>query len=123
MDIRRAEEIIAFAKSLTAYERNILFELLRHKESRTVEKKEMTKKKYHKKKYKGIARGGKSNRKCTYTDEQIRDAWELKQQGVKGKEIARLTGIKVGSTARTYLKKRLDTMVEQIPKSERIRTY
>ena len=123
MDIKRAEEIIAFAKSLTAYERNMLFELLRHKTSRNQELINKKIAKGVKRTNERLARGGKSHRKCKYTDEQIRNAWELKQQGVKGKEIARLTGLKVGSTTTMFLKKRLDSMVEKIPKSERIRTY
>ena len=87
MNLQRAEEIITFVKNLSPTEKNFVRNVVN---TSTVKRTSNRKRK-----------NGK------YSDEQIKQAWELTKKGLKAKEIAKITKIKVKSISKAFLKERL----------------
>lgn len=113
MNLKRAKEIVKFLDSLSDAEFRFVNHIVRGTNQNNgdefVEPIKRKRKKFDK--------------RVKYSDDQIRKAYELMQNGVKFKEISRLTGIKLKSLSSNYLLWRLNKMADKIPANDRIKTY
>jgi len=88
MDVERLESICGFVKGLNQAEKELVGELVKQRPKKVVKQKR------------------KTFLKNKYSDQQIIQALELKEQRLPIKEIARLTGIKPSYLGAPAFKKR-----------------